>query len=450
MPSSLALLLCVGFVWYILKLERHESTQVSGAVWIPILWILAIASKPLGDWFLSEASDIESGSPLDRYFLSLLLCVGIWVLSRRGFDWGRALRENFWVAILIAFMFVSILWSNVPFMSFKRWIRELTAIVMAFVVVSEVSPRQALECVLRRSFYILVPFSILLIKFYAYYGRAYDGTTGEVMWIGVTTHKNSLGRLCIVAAMFLAWAVYRKWSHRKDSPGDKWLMYADAVVFLMVCLLLRGPGGAYSATASVVFFLGLAVYFFILKLRRWRITLGGAWTALLCAIVMIGILLPVLGRDKAIAGGAANLLGRDATLTGRTDIWGWFVPIALKRPILGTGFGGFWTTEMVELHQEASVHNGYLNTWLQLGVVGLFFTGMFYLSSCSRAQRLLTQDFDWAALWMCYLIMSAVHNWTETSISSFTAHMTAVLLFLYVVIPRGEGKRPLEVSQKEA
>lgn len=50
MPPSLALLICVGFVLFLLRLER-QSLGVSAALWIPTLWLLLTSSKPLAMWF---------------------------------------------------------------------------------------------------------------------------------------------------------------------------------------------------------------------------------------------------------------------------------------------------------------------------------------------------------------------------------------------------------------
>lgn len=47
----LALLVCTTFVLFLLRLERRESAGVSAALWIPALWMLAIASKALAIWF---------------------------------------------------------------------------------------------------------------------------------------------------------------------------------------------------------------------------------------------------------------------------------------------------------------------------------------------------------------------------------------------------------------
>jgi len=64
------------------------------------------------------------------------------------------------------------------------------------VIVSEVNPRQSLASLLRRCAYVLIPFSVVLIKYYPALGRQYGRWSGIEMWIGVTNQKNSLGILC--------------------------------------------------------------------------------------------------------------------------------------------------------------------------------------------------------------------------------------------------------------
>ena len=77
-------------------------------------------------------------------------------------------------------------------------------------------------------------------------------------------------------------------------------------------------------------------------------------------------------------------------------------------------------------------HSGYLDVILNLGFVGILLVSCYLLSSCRKAHKELYHDFDWAVLWISFLIMVVVHNITETSIISFTSQLTAVLLFLTV------------------
>ena len=61
------------------------------------------------------------------------------------------------------------------------------------------------------------------------------------------------------------------------------------------------------------------------------------------------------------------------TLTGRTDTWAELVPVVMSRPLFGCGFGSFWTTARREFYEMSHGHNGYLDTVLELGFVGLAF-----------------------------------------------------------------------------
>src|SRR2546421_11194932 len=108
MPSQLALISCVLFVLFLLRIERKQASKVSSVLWIPTIWMLAIASKPMDTWFSYDGAG-ESGSPLDQMFLSGLLCLGLFILARKRFNWSCALKEYPWIFLLIAYMLVSVL-----------------------------------------------------------------------------------------------------------------------------------------------------------------------------------------------------------------------------------------------------------------------------------------------------------------------------------------------------
>jgi len=82
MLPILALLICTIFVLFMLRLERKQAPEVSLALWVPTIWILLIASKPLGVWF-EAGGDMESGSPLDRIIFLVILFLGLMILATR-------------------------------------------------------------------------------------------------------------------------------------------------------------------------------------------------------------------------------------------------------------------------------------------------------------------------------------------------------------------------------
>jgi len=392
--------------------------------------MLYTVSKPLAIWF-GTGRDMEAGSPLDRGFLIALLCLSLLILLKRQVNWFSAIRENIWLLFLIGYMLVSILWSDIPNISFRRWVRELDAVVMSFLVLSERNRRQALQSILRRAIYILIPFSLLLIKYYPKYGCDYSHWSGQQMWIGVTLHKNGLCLLCIISALFLIWTLIRRRQGR-DIPIAKYQIYVEVFLLFLTLWILAGPQKTFtnSATSSVAFAVGLSAMAGLFWMKKRGLKLRANTLKVIVALIIVyGTVTPMVGGLSLLD--VSSALGRDETLTGRRDIWSILVPLAMKQPLLGHGIGGFWTDAMRNL-SASHAHNGYLEVLLSLGFVGLFLVFMFLLSCCDKAQRALSDDFDWGVLFICYLLMAVVHNITEPSINTLTSSMTAVILFFAI------------------
>jgi exopolysaccharide production protein ExoQ len=435
MPASVALLLCTAFVVFLLRLDRKQAPNVSHVLWIPTIWMLSIAGKPMASWFSTPGVDPESGSPLDRAFQTGILIVGLIILARRRLNWSVVMRENTWLMALVGYMLVSVVWSDIPFTSFKRWVREMGGVTMALVIFTEKDRRQAVESLFRRTVYIMIPASILLIKYFPNLGVAFSIYTGDMMWVGVTLQKNGIGRLCAVAAFFLIWTLVRRWQKRSVAV-HKYQTWLEIGILALALYMLRGPSlWARSATGITALSIGLIAFGSLLWIRKKQINLGpNFWVAITASLIGLGVITPLVGGSSV--GTFAAALGRNATLTGRTDIWAILLPTVTSQPILGCGFGGYWTSQTIAAATVNEAHNGYLDVWLGLGIVGVLLTAGFLLSFCRRAANLLTRDFDWGSLCISYLLMAVVHNISETSFDSFTRHLMAAMLLLSISVPR--------------
>jgi O-antigen ligase len=356
----------------------------------------------------------------------LLFTAIIW-LAKKGFSWANAIKENMWVVILIAYMFISMSWSGMPFVSLKRWIRELQAIIMALVLLAETSPRQAMECILRRTSYILIPFSVVLCKYFPEYGVVYN-QWGDGMWIGVTLHKNTLGRLCLIGVFYLIWSLVRRRQGR-NPVIVRYQSYMEILVLLLALYLMIGyGGGGSSATALTALMIGLMIYGGFSLLKKRGIVLGPAIPLIIvAAIIALGVI--SVFTNASLVGGLAPIVGRNSTLTDRTSIWETLLPVVRQNPLFGKGIGGFWTPQHREILQFSEAHNGYLDSIIEFGFVGLILISAFLLVSVQKSQRMLVHDFDWGVLCTCYIIMAAFYNITESSINELNSHLTAVILF---------------------
>jgi O-antigen ligase len=326
-------------------------------------------------------------------------------------------------------MFISTLWSEITLVAMIRWARECLAIVMALVMMSEANPRQALASLFRRTAYVLLPFSFVLIKYYPALGRVYGQYSGAEMWTGVTGQKNELGRLCMVSAFFLVWALYMRWREGPRVGGDRYQVQADVFVVLLGLYLLIGSD---SATSLATLMVGIAVFLGLRWFQKLRFSVPQiGLLALVLFLVAYGVSVPFLAGSNLAA--FTSVLGRDETLTGRTEIWANVMPARSQQPLLGYGFGSFWTGARRQFYDIPTAHNGYLDILLEIGEIGLVFYTAWLLSCARQLHRSIGLDYDWASFGICLLLMGLVYNATESALNSLTDYMTAVVVLAVFV-----------------
>jgi exopolysaccharide production protein ExoQ len=394
MPPIVALILFTTFVVFLLRLDNKQYPNASLALWVPVFWFLLASSKPLAVYFGTSSGGVDSGTSIDTIVVILLLFFGMTIIYKRNFQFYESFKNNPALIFLMIFMFISISWSDIPFVAFKRWVRNFFPIVMALIIASEADPYKSLQCLFRRMIYILVPFSYLLVKYYGHIGRQYSNS-GELMWTGVSHQKNGLAFLCSFALIYFLWTFIRRWKGF-DKPVVWYQIYIELSIILLSFYLLLGPQQSltYSATALIGLLIAPVIFIAFFWFKKRDIVLRSSTLTILITIIIIyGTITPFIGRlalyDPSVT------LGRENTLTGRSTIWANLVPYAYQKPILGHGYGSFWSDSMREFYWFFPAHNGYLDTILDIGFIGLFFLSMFLISSTRKAQKLMTVDIDW-------------------------------------------------------
>jgi len=446
MPPIIALLLCLLFVGALLKIDHQRSAGLTKALWIPTLWFLYCATRPLTEWFQSGqyaepgAFTIESGSTLDRNVLSILIVISLIILQKRRINWTRIFKDNRWLVALLVYMLVSILWSDYPFVSFKRWIRTAGTLIMALMVLTEASPYEAMQAIIRRVIYVVIPFSALLVKYFPRIGVAFGRWSGEPSYVGATLTKNTLGEICMLSVFFIIWFFVRR--REGNDPGvTRHQTLAEIMILALTLFLMKGPTGygatslTYSATSIVVLLAGLATFFTLRRLKAHIAYLGRVICLALLGAGLIALLLNVL--DISPVALVAKSVGRNANLTDRTDlIWAVLLPIAWKHPVLGLGYGAFWIAPVPDLTLDVNeAHNGYLDVFIELGVVGLVLLLFMFVEYFQKAKREFQHYFDWAAFRLSFLLIILLYNWTETTLLRSREILWNLLVVFLVVFP---------------
>jgi len=426
MVRLVAIVICALVIWLLFRFNREAGVQTSKALWIPTIWLFLGATRNLSEWvFLSrggQSGQYLEGSPLDQVALSAMLALGLAVLLSRSQRVGTILRSN--IPILLYFLYcgISILWSDFPEVASKRWFRASGDVLMVLIVLSDPNWLTALRRVLARVGFVAVPISILFIRYIPELGRSYS-RGGDVSWAGAATGKNSLGLICLVfglASLYRFLEIYRK----EKGTGRTRPLIAHGAIFAMALFLLFE---AKSATSFACFFLagGPMVLTHLFRSARKPIFVH------IMVIVLLGLTVSSLFLN--VDTGALEGLGRDSTLTGRTDIWRSAFSL-VKNPLFGTGFESFWVgprlTEMEGLiHQTVNqAHNGYIEIYLNLGWVGVGLLATILIAAYGRVIGGLRSMTPIAGLALGYFITTVAYNCTEAAIKMSSPLWMAFLL----------------------
>lgn len=426
MPPIVALIIFTVLVLVLLRIERGRNPEASWALWLPTIWILIRGSRPVGLWFGPNLGQSEqAGSPLDRLVLSILIVLALLVLFRRKIDWSRILKDNSVLIFLYLYLAFSILWSDFPYVSAKRWIKFSGTIPLALVVLSERSPLKALESIFRRCAYVLIPISLLLIKYFPHLAVQYHHHSLEQMRVGVSTQKNPFGLMCAVSVFFFIWAFLRD-RQAGDLLKSKSRVFAEVLVFGIAVYLLHS---AHSATAIGMLIIGIALLLILSRKKKLVRPIAN--------LAIIGAPLLILSLDfyEPIRVSLTSIVGRDSSFTGRTIIWNAVRDIASRAPWFGVGFGGYWglgVDEIISTLGVSETHNGYLEVYLSIGMVGFVLLLAFLLAHYRKMLRELDHSYDWGVFGICFLVMLLLANYTEGSLLK-ASFMWSILVFITIV-----------------
>jgi O-antigen ligase len=351
------------------------------------------------------------GSPVDAAFFQILLIAGICVLAHRGRRTLTFLLANLPILIFFLFCLLSVIWSDFPVVALKRWIKAIGDLVMILIVVTDEQPVAALSRLLSRTGFILLPLSMLFIKYYPGLGRFYGAWDGAQVNTGVTLDKNMLGVTTFVLSLGTLWRVLGLLRSDEKTPGRRRQLFAQGTLLAFgIWLLIQ----ANSVTSTVGFALGAGLLL-TTSLRFMRRRAAAVHALVLLLAVTAGLVM-LLGGGAS----AAEALGKDSHLTGRTDIWAAVIPMA-PNPLVGAGFESFWLNPRVAQRLAVmfpnlplnEAHDGYIEVYLELGWMGLGLIGLILIDGYRRSVKAFRRDPALGGLLIAYILSAMVYSVTE-------------------------------------
>jgi len=414
MTQVATLLFLIGVIG-LFRLNRDPEVKTSKAIWLPVIWLWIAGSRPVSDWFsgsdVSSAGQLMDGSPLDRNIYILLLAIAVAVLCTRGPAVFKLLRQNGPLLLFLAYCVASIAWSDYPDVAVKRWVKSLGDYAMIFIILTDENRVAAIKRVFSRLSFVLIPASILLIKYYPALGRKYASHwDSTVFFTGVTTDKNMLGVTFLICGLGSMWQFLQQVQADKGQRKRGPLIAHGATVLMTLWVAAM----ANSMTSLSSFLLGSALMFAVgfPKIAKKRALVHtmvfGAVTFCFCVLFL------------GVGGFLLESVGRNSTLTGRTELWSTILGMTSNK-LLGTGFESFWLGTRLEKlwsmywWHPNEAHDGYLEMYLNLGWIGVTLLAILMINGYRNVLRRLTEDRVTGPLFLAFFFVGVAYNFTEAA-----------------------------------
>ena len=417
-------------------LDRDRTERTSPALWLSIVWLSICASRPVSMWFGGDAFSSSTdqyleGSPFDRACFLVLLVLAVAALVPRGRKVASILRANWFIVIFLVYGGISIVWSDFPDVAIKRWIKAVGSLAIVLIVLTEAHPLIAVRRLLTRVGFLLVPISVVLIKYYPDLGRGYNRFTWTPYYRGVSTGKNELGFVCMICGIGAVWRLLQMLgvtrAGRKTGP-----LVAQIVLLAMVFWLFAI---ADSMTSLSCFIMATT----LMVATSYRQFVRKSWAIHALVVVMLGVTLSALFLGAG--SGLVETMGRDQTLTGRTEVWNSVLAL-VENPLIGTGFESFWLGSRLDklwvIHwwHPNEAHSGYIEVYSTLGWIGLVLFAAILTTGYRKVTAALRCAPEEGRLRVALVYTALAYNCTESAVGAM--HPVWILLTMAAMtVPRG-------------
>jgi len=296
-----------------------------------------------------------------------------------------------WLWLVPALAIASVLWSAAPYVTLRAAVQLALTIGIASLAAGFLKPRAFVSAM---SAGLLV--GALLSLVFGRYGV--DGMTGATVFLGIFASKNTMALFMSLLAIFAAAVMLDR-----GQPAPMRLLAVVSFLLSIPLLLLARSAGALITTVASLAVLLATIAFARLRSRE-RLLVGAGAVVLLVPALAVTLLLALNGTlGEAVTAFVTEVLGKDATLTGRTLLWRTALAEIDKRPLLGTGYYAFWLqgNPLVEsIWRDFGIgsrmgfhfHNTVLEFAVELGWLGVAALVITLALAITRILRLALKD----------------------------------------------------------
>jgi O-antigen ligase len=394
-----------------------------------------------------EMANDAATSVVDQIFFLTVLGSSLIVAFFRRMSWIKLFTSNIALVLFYLYFAVSVAWSSDPVGSTKRLIKDFGLLFVVALILTEKDPLEAMRAVYIRCAIVLLPLSFVFIKWYPEMGRAY-GIAGEQMVTGVTTQKNSLGEIVLIFTLCLIWDYFET---RLPGTIFRFKRLPWDLIMLVICGL-NLLHLSQSKTALVCLIVGSL----LICRTGWFASRSVSRLVLVCALALPFVVF-FAQRFASILGPLTQALGRNLTFTGRTSIWQ-HITLDTVDPMIGAGYWNFWGGPggyRVNLAMNSIIpnaHNGYVDLYLDGGLLGLAFLFILLLTvgmRIIRHMRVGSPLSRYERVRFAFVIAAIIYNLSESTFARMgPIWFTTLLMMVEYPSPRLAWKKKLRAEQQ--
>lgn len=363
--------------------------------------------------------NLAEGDLLHRIILIVAYAITLPVFFHKLNLSLRAFFLAQFASVLTLFSLVSIIWSDFPLLTLQRSIALILTTLYGIVLIKRFTFNELLDLLGNLLIFVLLA-SVILIVFVPNWGRM-DYGEGHV-WRGVFTHKNSLGLYSALAILVFS----TLFTNPQKIPRR--LIHGFGIILAIV--LLFGSRSTTGIILAVLLISGL----FILKV--WN-SLKKYWKTLFFSTIGVTgiiIIISIITNNQEIL----MFFGKEQSLTGRIPLWKLLFSMALDRKWLGYGYGAFWSGwngqsaiiwETITNWQPYQAHNGFLDVWLNLGIIGVFISLVLLFQFISLAYKRLQNNHIEGSFWILFIFFIIGLNLVESNLFRENSFFWVIIVY---------------------
>lgn len=386
-----------------------------------VLFLFLYSQALIGPLF-ADPADPESSAILRLIWLPVYAVTLALMLLRPG-GVARAVFGNPLLIGLLALTLISVLWS----VESGTTIRRSFALIMTSCLGVWMAARWSWSEIVVRIASAFGLIAVLSLVFaLAVPSIGVDYVVHDGAWRGVFWEKNTLGAM-------MAWGSIACLAALACDPRHRMVWGVLAVLCAGLVLLSTSKTALLSLMLGGGGLMGIVLSrrgFGFAALMLFGLLTGASFLALVLLIAPVELI---------------EALGRDATLTGRTDIWVVLIDQVMARPWTGYGYQAYWADEQGPMHwvrlatswDVPTAHNGWLEVSLAIGLPGAVVMAVLLLNALRRALSRLYRGLEtyWA---LPFLAMMALVSISESNL--LVQNDLGWVLFVMTAIKLGDRR----------